>query len=118
MSKALLVAAIASIVPVEHALRLDSSFPSVDYPILAVRNTLTDFYHILYMQDGEVKNYNVGNDQDFKKLAIAANSSAPNESHSVDYVMNNWDAIIKEGCDCASRYVLAEIEAYNAEQAA
>ena len=118
MSKSLLVAAISSIVPVQHAQRLDSSFPSVDYPILAVRNTLTDFYHILYMQDGEVKNYNVGNEDDFSRLAIAANSSAPNQSHSVDYALNNWDTIVKEGQDCASRYVLAEIKAFNQEQAA
>lgn len=118
MSKSLLVAAIATIMPVAQADVMDSYFQSDVHPMLVVRNKLTNFYHVLYLQDGEVKNFNVGSSEDFAKLSIAAHASAPNKVYSINDALAQWDDIIKEGSEAAAKYVMGEIEAYNSSMEA
>ena len=118
MSRAILMAAVASIMPVEHADIMDSYFISDEHPMLVVRNKLTDFHHVLYTQDGEVKNFNVGSDEDFTVLAVAAHCSAPHRVYDIDAALGQWDQIVKEGSEASARYVMSEIEAFNQQQAA
>ena len=118
MSNSLLVAAIASIMPVQYADIMDSYFRSEKHPMLVVRNKITDFHHVLYLQDGEVKNFNVGSDADFTCLAVAAHCSAPHRVYDIDAALSQWDKIVKEGSEASAKYVMSEIDAYNAQQAA
>ena len=117
MSKSLLVSAIATIMPVAHADIMDSYFQSDEHPMLVVRNKLTDFHHVLYMNNGKVESFDVGDDDDFTALAVAAHTSAPNRTYSVNDALSGWDAIVKEGNEASAKYVMSEIEKQQSCQA-
>lgn len=114
MSKSLLIAAVASIMPIEHAEALKTYFGFEKNHLLVVRNALTDFYHILYMgDDNQVLCYNVGDDSEFTALAVAAHCHEPDgevKVYQVDDALNNWTAIMDRNNRISAQYVMSVIK--------
>jgi hypothetical protein len=114
MSKSLLIAAVASILPAAHAETLPTYFACEETHLLVVRNTLTDFYHILYMgDDDQVLCYNVGGNSDFHALAVAAHTHEPDgemKVYQVDDAIKNWDAIMSRNNRISAQYVMSVIK--------
>ena len=117
MSKSILVAAVATIMPAAQAEIMNGYFNSDVHPMLVVRNKLTDFHHILYLQDNEVKSFNVGGAQDFTALAQSAYAAIPNKTYDTDYALKNWASIIKESDDALCAYLLSVIEEHDTQNA-
>lgn len=111
MSHSILHAAVTTVMPAEHADVMPNYFFSDRLPLLVVRNKITDFHHILYInKDGDAQVHNVGNNADFSDLAIAAHAHN-SIVHNVKDVLGNWDAVMKQLNHQSAEYVMEYIRA-------